>query len=244
MAATGAGTALTEAHRLAQIDVSKATLASLAEIWPLLDPTALDASFPAYARAATAALAAGKDQSARLAAAYVSALRDAEGVGPLDVTALSALAQEQAMTALLVTGPVALKTSLRSGSTLQRATDVALTQTSGAAIRLVQQGSRDTITTAVASDERAHGYARTTDGHPCYFCALLASRGAVYRSEATASFKAHDACHCQPEPIYHPDYSLPAHAAEWDRLYREAAAGKSGADARSAFRAAYEGRTP
>lgn len=46
---------------------------------------------------------------------------------------------------------------------------------------------------------------RVTDGKPCGFCAMLASRGPVYRSEATArgaGGRYHDHCGCTVEPHY------------------------------------------
>lgn len=243
MASPSPGDALTEAHRLAQLGVSSEVVAAAARLWPLLDPTRLDSTFPVWAEAVLALVAEGKLRSAGLAAAYVEALRDVEGPGRTTVEALSALSREQAMTSLLVTGPVAVKVGIRAGKPLEQAVSASLVQSAGAMIRLVQQGSRDTITNAVATDEAAVGYARVTDGHPCAFCALLASRGAVYRSEATASFRAHGHCGCQPKPLY--DASAPTHspqAEKWYAQYKEASKGLSGEDAIRAFRRAYEGR--
>jgi len=56
----------------------------------------------------------------------------------------------------------------------------ALTRSSGAAVRQAMNGGRGVIDLAAAQDEKIKGYARVTDGDPCAFCALLASRGAVY----------------------------------------------------------------
>lgn len=242
MAITKEGAGLTEAHRLAQLQISKATLRDVLAVWKTLDPRNVDATFPGYARAMLAILKARKATSARTAAAYLREFRKAEGItGPVDVALLEELARGQAMTSLTVTGPVAIKTATRAGSTPEQAADKALVQTLGAAVRLVQQGSRDTITGTVQRDALALGFARVTDGKPCAFCAMLASRGAAYKSRGTADFKPHDRCGCQPEPVYSAtDYTTPGRAAEFAALWSDATAGQSGKDAINAFRRAYE----
>lgn len=242
MAVTDAGRRLTEAHRLAQANLSARTLRELLTVWRLLDPTRLDATFPAYAGIARALITTRREESAGLAAAYLRAFRQAEGVtaAPLDVALAQTLAQEQAMTSLLVTGPVAVKVATRNGATLERAAQIALTQTAGAVLRHVQNGGRETVHATVMRDEEAHGIARVTDGRPCAFCAMLASRGPVFKSEMTADFKAHDRCGCGAEPVYsRTGYSWPGGARQWRDLWTESTAGLSGDQARAAFRRAY-----
>lgn len=247
MAVTAEGARLTEAHRAAQGRLSAATLRDVVAVWRLLDPAALDRSFPTYARTAAALIAARRSESASLSAAYLRAFRHAEGVtAPLSVALAEALASEAAMTSLLVTGPVAVKVAVRAGQPVERATATALTQAAGAVLRHVQNGGRETIDRTVERDERALGYARVTDGRPCAFCAMVASRGAVYKSETTAQYrddgrKYHDKCGCGVEPVYARDgYALPGAAAKWADLWSEATAGHSGDAAIAAFRAAYK----
>lgn len=57
---------------------------------------------------------------------------------------------------------------------------------------------RAAISMAARADRRIMKVARGTSSTPCYFCAMLASRGFVYSSEAAASFMAHPNCHCYP----------------------------------------------
>lgn len=59
---------------------------------------------------------------------------------------------------------------------------------------------RDTITTNRHRDPEAVGWRRVSSGK-CKFCAMLASRGAVYREE-TARFAAHTNCHCTAQPVF------------------------------------------
>lgn len=64
---------------------------------------------------------------------------------------------------------------------------------------------RDATLGAIRNDRLVLAVARGTGPDPCYFCALLASRGFVYKSEATAGVgdtegivKYHVHCHCFP----------------------------------------------
>ncbi|MEI5522533.1 hypothetical protein WB388_18180 [Streptomyces brasiliscabiei] len=58
-----------------------------------------------------------------------------------------------------------------------------------AADRDALMGGRDLLEAASRADRAVIGWARITAPNPCAFCALLASRGAVYRSEWAASFR-------------------------------------------------------
>lgn len=51
-------------------------------------------------------------------------------------------------------------------------------------------------------DPAGLGWRRVTGGHGCDFCRMLASRGAVYRKEVTATFAAHDNCDCIAEAFF------------------------------------------
>lgn len=141
---------------------------------------------------------------------------------------------------LAVTGPVELKRQAARAVPEGRARRVALVTSSAAAGRHVLNGGRDTALTLVSNDERAIGWARVTDGDPCSFCALLASRGPAYKTEASASFRPHDGCACGVEPVYSRSAAWPGDARAYQRLYYQATRGYSGQDAINAFRRAYE----
>lgn len=81
----------------------------------------------------------------------------------------------------------------------------ALVALSGAAQRLIQQPARATIIRSVHADPASPRYARVPSGpHPCAFCLMLASRGAVYLTEESAGkgHDYHDDCWCEPEPVW------------------------------------------
>ena len=66
----------------------------------------------------------------------------------------------------------------------------------GMAGRLVMRGANDTVVDAAGADPQAVGWQRVARSGACRFCRMLASRGAVYRSEKTSRFAAHDRCRC------------------------------------------------
>jgi len=78
---------------------------------------------------------------------------------------------------------------------------VALVRVSGAVARHVLDSARETLLASVRADRRARGWARVTSAEPCKFCAMLASRGAVY-SATSGVFQAHDHCGCTLEPAF------------------------------------------
>ena len=112
----------------------------------------------------------------------------------------------------------------------------------GSASRLVLQTGRETTLRNVKRDPHAHGWARQVESeNPCAFCALLATRGAVYKngSEASAGFQAHDHCECQPVPNFG-DYELPEKVQEFRDLYYSLPHGGGIKAFRAAFEAKYD----
>lgn len=114
-----------------------------------------------------------------------------------------------------------------------------------AGARVAINGARNATTQASYRDGRVLGWIRISDGDPCYFCAMLISRGAVYRNEFTAGvgaredgrtflgdglFKYHDNCGCTAEPVYvdslnwanDPKYAENKYYRElWDRYIKD-----------------------
>ena len=117
--------------------------------------------------------------------------------------------------------------------------------------QMVLDRSRNTIINAVGEDREARAWARITEPGACSFCRLLATRGAVYKSEETASFRAHvkkpngsgGTCRCHVEPAFGV-YEMTAQArqdlADYQRLADEF--GHSGRDIEIAWRQHIEGR--
>jgi hypothetical protein len=109
--------------------------------------------------------------------------------------------------------------------------------------KLVLDSGRDTIVNNVQRDRKANGWARIPEPGACYFCAMMATRGAVYRSEKSASFKSHDHCRCHVEPVF-TAYEPTAQIRGWQQQYTDATRGVYGMkNQQRAFRRAFEGRT-
>jgi len=127
---------------------------------------------------------------------------------------------------LTVTGPVRIKEHLSNGIPAQRANREALVAASRSASRHVLNGGRDALYADVDKDEIALGYARVTDGDPCYFCAMLASRGPAYKTGRSAFYaegggKYHDGCGCTVEPVFKGS-EWPGRAREYENLWKKA----------------------
>lgn len=181
------------------------------QVWrDLMNPANVDATWPAVRAALIPIVRQARDQSAVLArAAYMDARR-AEGVpddgfdpaGPLQ------LAIDRLEASLDVTGPVEFKKAIAAGKTPERAMDAAAVRMVGSTQYLALEGGRSVMKQSIDADERATGYARVTDNDPCAWCAMLASRGPVYKSAQTAGDprqggdRYHDHCSCQAWPSW------------------------------------------
>lgn len=216
--------------------------------WALLDPADLDGTFARWMQVVVPLVTGQRRTSAQLAAGYLSAFRLIEsGAAPFAPVLAADLDARALTTSMLVTGPVSVKAALGRGVLLDRAVEASQTRTAGAAMRHALDGGRETITSTVDADPAAHGWARATSGKSCGFCAMLASRGPVFKSKASAAgsrtdpegrHKVHDACNCTFEPVYQRDAAWPAGARRYQEMWRDATAGLGGQDAVNAFRKA------
>jgi hypothetical protein len=237
--------ALTETYRVSQAKVSgEAGLLVGQAFRTLLDPSDLDRTFPLYASVAGRVISTRRVKAAGLGSAYYAAHRQASKVeAELPRLALASPASSvQLTTSLLVTGPVAVKQSLARGDSVETAFRKAETKTMGAAYRHVANAGRFTIHGSILRDSAAVGWARVSDGSPCAFCAMLVSRGPVYKSQASAGFgesgKYHDGCGCFVVPLYSSRSAWSGNAREYRDLWDDT--GKKGGF--SAFRKAYESK--
>lgn len=113
----------------------------------------------------------------------------------------------------------------------------------GVVERDVLDVGRATILNAVQRDRKSHGWARETEPGCCSFCAMLAQRGAVYRSESSGDFLSHNNCRCFAVPVFG-TWQPSAQVQEWQQLYKESTKGVHGArKMRKAFRDAYDARS-
>ncbi len=194
--------------------------------WPRLDIANLDRSLPRFKLVMGAIV---------------------EQLGPYIASEAMAWYRQQRMAAgvagALTLAPAAVPDMQRVGKGVDWATrqlwsrdpdvTVARKQVAATVERYVLDTGRSTIIDAVHRDPQAKACARVPETNPCSFCALLATRGAVYKQH-TVGFKAHDNCRCHPEPVFSV-YEPSAQIREWQALYA-----KNGG--LNGFRRAYEGR--
>lgn len=243
MAATVPARRLTEAHRLAQARLGAETVVAMRAAWGVLDVDDLDGTTERWLTVARPIITTQRRQSALLSANYLRTFKALElGAGASTPIVLAGAAAVDAVTtSLLVTGPVTVKKAIARAVTLDQAMTLGSTRSAGAAMRHVLNGGRDTTQGTLDEDPQAFGWARATSGTPCAFCAMLASRGPVYKEETTATFDPHDACNCQPEPVYRRDADWPAGTRQYADLWQQAR--DADGDTTIAFRRLIEGRT-
>lgn len=218
-------------------------------VWrDLMNPAKVDESWPAVRAALMPIVEQAREQSAVLArAAYMDARQDAgvpddgfDPPGPLK------LAIDRLESALDVTGPVEFKKAIAAGKTPQQAMDAAAVRMVGSTQYLALEGGRSVMKQSIENDERATGWSRVTDNDPCAWCAMLASRGPVYKTAKTAGDPRqggnsyHDHCGCQAWPAFTLDEPFVGIANslydDWLRVTR----GTGGKDAVNAFRRWWE----
>lgn len=200
MANTPAGDALTEAYRRLQLRIRAATIADVVAVWPAFRLEDIDGSWGPVEAALLAIVARRRTAAAASSSNYYRAFRLAEEV---DGVATPVIAPRQpprlTIATLRLVGPIGTKKSIAAGTS--NPMDVALTRMTGSTSRMVLDAGRQTLVASVKADRKAQGWRRVTSANPCDFCAELADRGPVYKSD-TADFEAHDHCGCTSEVVY------------------------------------------
>lgn len=242
MARTSDGRRLTELHRKQQLALTAKLVREVATLWRLWRPSD-PASYKALEDVLVLLVKARAPQAAALSARYYELFRAADAPKAVMRAAvpLAAKIDELALRgSISATARASIYAALAAGKPYEAAMATAQVRVSGAVARHVLNNGRDTITDEMLRDEQATGWTRATGGDPCAFCAMLASRGPVYKEES-ADFLSHDHCQCYPEPAYRGS-EWPGRGREWQDLWQETGAHESGKDAVNAFRRAYEGR--
>lgn len=222
MASTVEGRELTRAHQAAQISVGARAEAEAFLLWDRLDIDDLDGSAPYWLASTTIAVNRRTVESQRLASEYLTQFRTVEVGAPGTVVLGSPDGTAQA---LRFAGPTRVKRLIASGMVASMAYSAAMTKFGGMVRRQAMMGGRLTIARTAGRDRRAVGWRRVTDGDPCAFCAMLASRGPVYRDAAAADgIMYHAHCGCTAEPAYSHDWTPAADEERYMNAYGEARA--------------------
>jgi hypothetical protein len=271
MAVTTAGARLTEAHRSTQAKTGALVAYAVAKLWmKTVHQENLEESTTAWMRLVRALLLQQRGKSTTTTRVYYPAFRKLElpNEPMFSMPKIDVISDEQIFTALRVTGPIAYQKAVQrvndlkshgapitpelEKSLLDDAFESASKTSGAAAMRLTLDGGRDQLEAAAKSDKLALGWARVTQANPCYFCAMLASRGFDYGKNAFAKSdslfvgegkaKVHDGCQCTMEPSFSHDSELPGTGAEWEALWASTTGDVYGKEKVRKFRAAVEGR--
>jgi hypothetical protein len=196
------------------------------------------------------------------AAAYDTANRRLElpSAPEIRFTPSTGAVEEQVRKSLLVVGPGDYLNKARQieqvdvsdqqrEALLAEAKQVTTKKVAAAVARHTQNGGRKTLIDASESDATALGYVRVTKDSPCFFCAMLASRGLVFAADSfedsdprftgDGTAKVHDSCQCSMKPVYDRKTDPILKDSEvYTDLWAEWGAG--GGDAALRFRRGYE----
>lgn len=182
-----------------------------------------------------------------------------------DEIAADDLPEEALVASLTATAIAGTLERIGAGQSPEEALDHGGKEAAGAGVRHALNGGRTFSANAIARDPLAVGWYRVTKEGCCSFCAVLASRGAVYkedsfdrsdpRFEGDGDVKVHDHCACTKEPIYRRDQPVADLNRTFEELWKGVAADEddvakgraakvgdkfSGNDALNAFRRRYE----
>ena len=247
---------LSDQYRRAQALISAVLVRDLVRLLRnLFNPADPGPSWAVTRMAVAALIRDRRQQSADLAARYYPRLRAAAGVhSPFNAAPPLGLVDERLMTNIDVTGIGMYQRALKAGVSDSQAVDRAGVTLSGTASRLALEGGRSVVAETVQDDADAIGWMRVTDADPCSWCSMLASRGAVYKSAATAGraknsqfvgegqFKWHDHCGCSAAPVWSHDDPRLNHADDLYDLWLQHTQGYSGNAAVNAWRRYWENR--
>lgn len=192
-----------------------------------VDPTS-PVSVERWVELAVQALIKASDDGARSAATYATILRRLEvpDATPFTPRAATGRVDEGVSKPLLMAGPYDYMNRLaeierdpEKANRVEAAKRTIKEETAEAvaanAVRFAQMGARQTIFDVSSEDAVALGWVRVTSEDPCWFCAMLASRGLQYRAfkegafeesnerfEGTGTAKVHNSCRCHLKPVY------------------------------------------
>lgn len=266
MAVTLTGNVLTAAEQKAQARLGAQYAALALLLWKKYATTEdVDTSFARIVELLVPQILKGRLQASTTSRKYYQTFRILETPDKTVWTPPAPIAQLDRSvieTSLRVTGPVNFKKKLEkiSGADLEPAVEKALVEKflkdageamAAASMRHVVDGARQQVEADVRADKVALGFLRVTkSAQPCYFCAILASRGPVYKDESfkasdalfdgEGTAKAHDNCACVLEPVFSRSTQWPAQSRKAAEVWGNVSKGRAGRAAINAFRAAWE----
>lgn len=223
---TATASVIASSARQMQLAIRARLMQDVTRLWPLLDAKRLDTTFSGWLRAMTMLVRSYRGQSAAAASSAYRIAREHATMSPAPASLVKIAPEpdpEWLSRAFGYSGPGMLSRDTARPNT-------ALTMTLGTASRVVLDAGRTTTLDTVKADPVAVGWYRVTDGKPCAFCALLASRGIVYKEHSfdgsngrftgDGMSKVHNDCGCGFSPAFNRDHALPDISQQAAEVYR------------------------
>ena len=244
-----------EAQRQVQEDLAKLALPELVVALSLLDPENVEGSLDLVKLAILSVVQFYGKAAAAEALNFYQAERARAGLPALPISVVDPITD--------VMVDAALADVLVPVGAFYPDPQLALDRISAAAEQLVFEQYRRQMSSAAELDGQATGWARVPNADACSFCLMLAMRGPVYTSRVAAgpnrrsrrnanrpdeafvgagAAKVHDNCRCGVEVIHGGAFEPSARVREAQAVWDKVTKGRSGNDARNAFRQALEGR--
>lgn len=197
-------------HTQQQVGNVAQTQVALRSLWNrVLDHTDIAGSYTRFAVGASYLIQQARSDAMPIATRYfrdsqeiAGYTRQSDDNAPL--TTQNSL--EADITALYVTGFVTIQKQIAAGAAIDFAERAGQAAMLRSAQRRILDAPRQAIIDRSARGNDTIGWARVGDGHPCYFCAMLISRGPVY-TERSVQFRAHDGCGCGAKMCFRNDPS-------------------------------------
>lgn len=216
---------LTQAHRAEQSKRAARVAVKVAQSYSRVDPSNIGA-VETWLLYAVPLIVRGSDEGGGLAAKFASALRLLEVGKPLRFAPVAGSVEDQVRRSLSYLGPETYFDKVskigaldvpdqQRQALLRRAKEETVGPVAASAVRHTLSSGRETLTSIPRQDPDAIGWVRVTSGKPCFFCAMLASRGPVYDYDSFAdsdirfsngkgrsNVKVHDGDRCSLKPLY------------------------------------------
>lgn len=186
--ATPESLAVAAAYQQSQTALSDATARIVLGYWAATmgsaEHSALRAAADKWLALAIPIILRARVQSSQLGQAFYRATRRLElpNEPSFNTPAVPELDRAVLTSSLWVTGP-------HEAVDLGKAIDQILSpervkQIEGSVVRHTQDGGRAAVDAAYQADPKVVGYYRIEDSDPCYFCAMLMSRGVVFKQDS------------------------------------------------------------
>lgn len=242
--------ALAEAARRLQVAIRNAALADIVKLWPLLNFARIDQAWDPWLRLVVPVLQRRHAMSSDSAALFYRASRQHALGDPGLAAVLADLPTEEWIArAIGYAAPGVYSRQVGAGRSPEQANKAALTQTLGTTGRIVLDGARTTVADTAKADPKAVGWYFQTDGDPCHFCAIIASRGIVFHADSfvlsdvrfigKGTAKVHNGCACILGAAFSRTQELPEVNRQALQVYKDRGDG----DALNAFRKAWDTRS-